>query len=237
MTYLSFPQRIKEVSQDFFDLFFPQSCTACQAPLLGGEKLVCTPCRGTLPRTNFHLLKQSPLEKIFWGRIPVEGIWAYLRYTKGGKVQSMLHALKYRGNQSLGILLGQWFGHELKRAQCLPHFDCIIPVPLHPERLSTRGYNQSERIAEGLSKTLNIPYRTDLLIRVRSTSTQTKKSRYHRWENVSTVFQTPKPELLQSLRILLVDDVITTGATLEAASQPILQANASVGIACIAYAR
>ena len=238
MTHIALPQPIREACQNFLDLFFPPSCTACHAPLLTGEEHICTACRVELPRTNFHLLPSSPLERLFWGRLPVEGVWAYLRYTKGGKVQSLLHGLKYKGRQPVGLMLGEWFGAALRKSPNVPEFDFIVPVPLHKRRLRERGYNQSDLIADGLSKSLQVPVRKRLAFRKEATGTQTKRSRYNRWLNVSTVFEVEAPEReLEGKKVLLVDDVLTTGATLEALGQAFVEKGATVGIAVLAYAR
>ncbi len=236
---LTLPKSAKEAFADFFDLFFPCSCVSCHAPLIRGEQQLCTHCNSSLPKTNFHLLNgDSPLELLFWGRVPIHSVWAYLRYTKGGKAQRLLHSLKYQDNQPLGIMLGRWFGYEIK-VQLLQkgNVDLIIPVPLHRSKLKSRGYNQSDLIARGLSEGLGLPFSTQVLLRKRATDTQTRKSRMGRWLNVATVFAVDDTTCLQGKHILLVDDVLTTGATLEAAAQPLISSGARVSIAVLAYAR
>lgn len=235
---MSMPRIIKEVCQDFFELIFPAVCVACEHPLIRGEGQVCTKCKASLSKTNFHLLEESPLEKLFWGRIPIQHIWAYLSYHKGGKTQKLLHSLKYRNNQLLGVELGQWYGYDLLAANLAQHFDYIIPVPLHASRLRSRGYNQSELFAQGLSAIMGVPCISTAVVRSTATSTQTKKARYARWLNVEAVFEAKDTAAIKGKHLLLVDDVVTTGATLEALGQVFLEAGCKgISIVTIAYAK
>lgn len=219
------------------DLFYPRLCVACQAPLLLHEQIVCLRCRIALPRTDFGLYPDNPVARKFWGKIPVEGAVAMLHFHKGSKVQSMMHALKYHQRKDVGILLGQLLGYYLHQHHLFTRADYISIVPLHANKLRLRGYNQCAVIGAGLSEVLKIPLLEDLIERTTFTSTQTKKSRIERWNNVKDVFTVHAPERVHHKHVLLIDDVITTGSTLEAcASHLIALPNTKVSIAAVAYA-
>lgn len=206
----------------FVNLIYPKSCCACGALLMTDELHVCMSCRLLLPRTRFHKHFENQFKKIFWGRIPLETGTALYFFEKGGKVQRLIHHFKYRGNTDLGFYLGALLGRDIRGS---PHFkglDCIVPVPLHPKKKKQRGFNQSEVIARGIASRLSVPCYEHLLIRKQETSTQTRKNRFNRWQNVSEVFETPCPSELTGKSVLLVDDVITTGSTLEACAQKLL---------------
>ena len=230
---------LRALLTDFAALFFPQACLACQAALVAGEHYLCTTCRAELPYTDYHLLPaaQNPLGRRFWGKLPVTHTLSYLRFLRHGHVQHLLHQLKYQGQQEVGKALGQLYGAELATAGFSPEFDLIVPVPLHRRKLARRGYNQADAFAAGLSLTLHCPWSADALRRTEHTDSQTRKSRTERWQNVATVFEVARPEEVAGRHILLVDDVLTTGATLEACGAALLAAGASqVSIATIACA-
>ncbi len=214
---------ILDCLKSFSLLLYPDTCCACGATLVSGEEHLCSHCLTGLPRTGFHLYKENQLTKVFWGRVSLETGTALYYYQKGSRVQKLIQNFKYRGNQALGHYLGFLLGQELRSSAFYAGLDCIIPVPLHPAKERSRGYNQSNVIAGGISGVLDIPYSTNLLIRRQATSTQTRKSRFSRWENVSSVFQTPDREFLCHKNILLVDDVVTTGSTLEACAQKLVE--------------
>jgi ComF family protein len=172
-----------------------------------------------LPETRYHEFDNSPLSQLFMGRVAVENVGAFLFYKKGNQVQRILHHLKYNGGKEVGSFLGNIYGIQLIQHEKWKAVDMIIPIPLHKKKEKKRGYNQSEWIAKGLSAGMQIPYNTNLLIRSEFTETQTKKSRFHRWENVKEVFHLTDLTALTNKHILLCDDVLTTGATLEAAIQ------------------
>lgn len=210
--------------EDFVSLVFPQICNACGKPLHKHESLICNYCKVKLPYTNFHRQSDNPIEKIFWGRVPVEKASALLYFHKGNRVQQLMHRFKYKGKKEIGELIGNIYGHELVKSNVFTDADMIIPVPLHPDKLKKRGYNQSDFFAQGISKATNIPCQTNILIRATASSTQTKKSRFERWENVETIFKVEDNSLIENKHIILVDDVITTGATVEACAQTLLKA-------------
>ncbi len=222
---------------DFFSLLFPRTCYACGNNLFRNEKLVCMSCLFHLPKTNFHKDKSNPVSKTFWGRVNLESATALYFYKKGGKVQHLIHQLKYKGHKEIGVFLGEQYGTELMQTSNFNTVDLIIPIPLHRKKLRKRGFNQAETFAKGLSNSMNSELDTVSVIRNIATSTQTKKSRYKRWENVSEIFVLRNPKKLAGKHILVVDDVITTGATMEACVQTLHKVdNVKISVASIAFA-
>ncbi len=203
---------------DFLDMLFPRTCLTCRNLLEKNEEMICMQCRYALPQTNFHLQSDNELARKFWGRIPLKYAFAYLRFIKAGKVQVLLHQLKYHGRQEVGEMLGLWYGNELKKHNLATEFDMILPVPLHPSKLKKRGYNQCDSIAKGLSESMGITWDSQILVRQKANISQTRKDRIERWENVADIFMLQQAEKVKDKNILLIDDVITTGATLEACS-------------------
>jgi ComF family protein len=203
------------VIDDFISLLFPRICAACGNSLLKQEEIICISCEFHLPRTNFHLSPDNPVSRLFWGKIPLESAAAYLYFNKGSNVQRLIHQLKYKGRKDIGIKLGRQYGQDLKVSPFFQKIQLIIPVPLHTRRLKKRGYNQSEQFAIGLGETMKIPVDPNAICRKKETETQTNKSRFKRWQNVAEVFEIKNSNSLEMKHILLVDDVITTGATLE----------------------
>jgi ComF family protein len=222
---------------DFVGLLFPQLCPACGASLMAGEEVICTDCRFTLPFTNFHLQPDNIVARQFWGKVELQGAYALYYFAKGGKVQNLMHHFKYKGMQEIGILLGNIAGEQLAKSDIFSSVDIIIPVPLHKKRLKERGYNQSTCFAYGLAQRLTAVVDDGNLVRVKSTETQTHKSRFSRFENMQEVFAVSDPEKLNGKHVLLVDDVVTTGSTLEACSLQLLNVDGlKLSIATIAYA-
>ncbi|HEY0740125.1 MAG TPA: phosphoribosyltransferase family protein [Chryseosolibacter sp.] len=227
--------RFNEILQDFIYLFFPNYCRGCEESLVKGERIICTRCMLDLPKSNYHLERDNPFYLKFSGRIPVKFVMTLFKFVKRGKVQHLLHALKYKNQPEIGVQLGRVYGADLIAGKYKDQFDVIVPVPLHPSKRKKRGYNQSEEFGKGLSEVLEIPCTEKFLKRIKATSTQTRKSKLSRWENVSEVFEVQQEEELKGKRVLLVDDVVTTGATLEACGQKLLKAGCGdVSIACIA---
>lgn len=222
---------------DFVSLLFPELCAACRESLVANEKLLCTDCRYNLPYTNFHLQPDNIVASQFWGKINVEAAFALFYFTKGGKVQNLLHELKYNGQRQIGNLVGNIAGEQLIKNSIFNTIDYIIPVPLHKKRLRERGYNQSTHFAEGLADKLNSLVEENNLVRIKATETQTHKSRFARFENMQEVFVVSNPQRLINKHVLLVDDVITTGSTLEACGAKLLEIEGlKLSIATIAYA-
>ncbi len=207
---------------NLLSLFYPRLCVGCGDALQQNEEHLCLHCMLHLPETNFHQAHDNPLTNIFAGRVKVEEVASLLYYKKGNNVQRILHALKYKGQKELGAFLGEYYGHLLAREPRFQTVDYIVPIPLHPKKQRKRGYNQSEWIAKGLAEGMGKPYRTDILTRAQYTETQTKKSRFSRWENVKEVFVAKGDESVEGRHLLVCDDVLTTGATMEAAIQQLL---------------
>ncbi len=229
---------LNTVVEDFISLFFPHYCLACSGSLVKGEDLLCTVCLTNLPKTNYHLYRENPIRNKLTGRLPLKHGWAFLKFRKSGIVQHLLHQLKYNNHPEVGVRLGQLFGRELLQSGFDKEFDLILPVPLHSSRKRQRGYNQSSMLAEGLSAAMNIQWDESISVRVQSTVTQTHKTKVERWENVKDVFAVEGLSNLKGKRILLVDDVITTGATLEACGQHLVSCGCSeLSVACLAEAQ
>ena len=198
------------------NLFYPRVCAACGEPLLKDEETVCLKCRFLLPKTGYELNPDNSLAQTFYGRVPFHAVTACFFFAKSGKVQHLIHELKYKGNKEAGVFLGQQLGESIKEAPLFQGIDYLIPVPLHPKREKKRGYNQSLMIAQGIHEVTGIPIGDKYLVRAVNTATQTKKSAEERFKNVKDIFEVRHDEELQEKHVLLIDDVLTTGATLEA---------------------
>jgi ComF family protein len=189
-----------------------------------------------LPETGFYKEKDNQVAQIFWGRAEVENATAQYFFKKGNRIQRLMHQMKYQGQKQIGEVLGKRMGEKLERS-CFNNIDVVVPVPLHPKKMSKRGYNQSEWIARGVGASMNKPMDAKTLIRHSATNTQTRKKRYERWENVASGFGLSDPESLAGKHVLLIDDVITTGATLEACIHTILcSPESKVSVAALAFA-
>ena len=197
------------------NLFYPRVCAACGETLLKDEQTVCLKCRFLLPKTGYELHPDNPLAQIFYGRVKFHAVTACFFFAKSGKVQHLIHELKYKGNKDAGIFLGCQLGETIKEAPLFQDIDYLIPVPLHPKREKQRGYNQSLMIAKGIHEVTGIPIGDKYLIRAVHTATQTKKSAEDRYKNVKDIFEVRHHKELENKHILLIDDVLTTGATLE----------------------
>lgn len=228
---------MKQVISDFLNLFFPEVCMACGNSLYSGEKTICTRCMLKLPRTNFHLDAENPVSKLFWGRAPIDYATSYFYFKKHSDVQHLMHHFKYKGNKEIGFFCGKMLGLALNESQYFADVDYIIPVPLHPKKLIKRGYNQSEIIAKGMAEVMKGNVETKTLIRNINSTTQTRKSRYERFENMDGIFGLKDGYHLEGKHVLLVDDVITTGSTLESCALTLLQIPAiRVSVATLACA-
>lgn len=224
--------------KDFLSLIYPNLCPACGTELVANEDIICTDCRYNLPQTNFHLQADNIVARQFWGKINVESAYALYYFTKGGKVQNLMHHFKYKGMQKIGNLLGTIAGEQLSKNATFSTIDYIIPVPLHKSRLRERGYNQATCFAEGLAEKLTATVEEHNLVRIKATQTQTHRSRFARFENMKEVFQVADADKLKGKHVLLVDDIVTTGSTLEACAIPLLEIpGMKLSIATIAYAQ
>lgn len=228
---------LKRYTEDLINLLFPDLCNGCGKLLYRGEKDICTKCLYDLPYTDFHLYEDNLVAKQLWGRLPLNAAMAMLYFKKGTKVQNLIHSLKYKGKTEVGLTLGKLLANRLVKSEMYADVDLVIPVPLHEKKLRQRGYNQSEYIAKGLATALDLSVSTTHLLRNKATETQTKKARYTRYENMQDVFSVKHENELLNKHILLVDDVITTGATLEACGNTLLNHGIKkLSIAAVAFA-
>lgn len=222
--------------EDFFNLLIPELCVTCGTSLVFGEKVLCLKCCYDLPRTRFESAVDNPVAQLFWGRMPLEYAGSFFRYQTGSRFRMLIHDLKYRERKDIGKVLGKMMGMELRDTP-FRSVDMILPVPLHRSKLRKRGYNQCDPIGEGLSESLGIPFYSGLLERFRESGSQTRHTRFKRWINVEDSFRVREPELLHRNHILLIDDVVTTGSTLEACARVILElGDTKVSIATLAVA-
>ena len=204
---------IKDWLSSFLSLLFPRCCVVCGRPLAKGEECLCTMCNINLPRTDYHLRKDNPVEKLFWGKIPLERATSFFFYRKGSDFRQILHQLKYGGQKDIGAIMGRYMAAELLASGFFEGVDVILPVPLHKKKQQIPGYNQSEWTARGIAAVTGISIDTESVVRQKNTETQTRKSSFERWENVEGIFRLHHAESLAGKHVLIVDDVLTTGAT------------------------
>lgn len=229
--------RWKQLYDSTLHLFFPHVCAGCGTDGLEGSETLCLRCTFSLPRTGFETYANNPVDKIFWGRLLTKAACSIYYFNKETRLQDLLHQLKYQGNRALGLTLGKNMGKWLIRSDLYNTIDGMVPVPLHAKREKQRGYNQAALLAEGMASVWKVPVYNDVLIRSAATDSQTKKSRVQRWQNMQHRFSCPRPEKIKGRHLLLIDDVITTGATLESCGQCLLNGGAaSLRIATLAYA-
>jgi ComF family protein len=224
--------------KSIINLFFPKVCSGCNSFLLTNENVICTVCRHDIPLTNHHLIPNNDAFKKFYGRIPVLHASALFYFHKKGIVQQLIHNLKYKGHEEIGTILGEWYAEDLKTIDVFQNVDEIIPVPLHRRKLKERGYNQVTAFGEALSSSLNLEYNNALLVRNIYSKTQSKKNLLGRTEGIETIFDVSFTEKDHNKHFLLIDDVITTGSTLEACSRALLKIpGARISIVCMAMAQ
>lgn len=224
--------------ESIINLFFPKVCSGCSSFLLSNENVICTVCRHNIPLTNHHLNPENDAFKKFYGRIPVVHTSALFYFHKKGIVQELIHNLKYKGHEEIGTILGEWYAEDLKTIDLLQSIDEIIPVPLHRRKLKERGYNQVTAFGTALSSSLNIDYNDTILVRNVYSKTQSKKNLLGRTEGIESTFDVSFTEKNHNKHFLLIDDVITTGATLEACSRALLKIpGAKISIVCMAMAQ
>lgn len=228
---------MQDIVRAFINLLFPRLCVICEDALVQGESYLCTKCMAKLPHLNLQEERSRLLFEKLSASMPIQEVLAYLLYQKSGSSQQLLRLIKYRNFPELGILLGRHFGARLAASGYGKKFDLIIPVPLHKTKFQQRGYNQSEQFAKGLAEALAVPLGSDMVVRSSAGPSQTRKSRIDRWLNVATSFEVREKDQLKDRWVLLVDDVVTTGATVEACGKVILEAGCSrLSVAALAIA-
>jgi len=216
-------QALKKIFQNTAHLFYPHTCAGCGSDILSKENLLCARCISNLPVTNFAGHPHNPAEEIFFGRVNLKSAHSEFYFAKDSLIQHLVHQLKYKGNQPIGLYMGEMMGKTLHNSKRFEAIDALVPLPLYADKERKRGYNQAAIICNGMSQIMNIPVINNKLIRQRYTETQTKKHRVERWENVEGSFIVNDATALKGKHLLLVDDVVTTGATLEAASIALLR--------------
>lgn len=223
--------------KSIINLFFPKVCYACHNLLNDNEDTICMDCRHDLPITNFHFDNNDSVAKVLYGRAKIENGTALFRFEKKGNVQRLIHNLKYKDHEHIGFVLGKWLGGELKTLESYKNIDVVIPVPLHKNKLKKRGYNQVALFGQQVAEALNADYLDDVLVKVTNTKSQVNKKRLARWTNSDELFTLKNIEAIDNKHILVVDDIITTGATLEACISILNQAkNIKISIATMAIA-
>lgn len=214
---------VQRYASGLFNLFYPHTCVACGQALLAGENVVCYRCVADMPETGFWKDSNNRLAQRFWGRVTIQGAAALYRFNKGSGVQQLIHELKYRGRKDVGEYAGRLTGHRLlEEGSVIKNIDLVVPVPLHWKKQRQRGYNQCDYFASGIAEVLGKPWLPDAVIRNSENVSQTQMDRFERWVNVASIFSIQNPAALSGKHILLVDDVMTTGATAEACLQAIL---------------
>ncbi|MDR0792023.1 MAG: ComF family protein [Chitinophagaceae bacterium] len=226
---------IKKYLSDFLNLFFPVYCVACGENIPDKKIPLCTLCYSRLPETNFFTIDNNSVEKIFYGRLPVIHAGSAYFYSKDSIVQKLIYALKYRGDKNCGIYLGKLMAVELEKASWIKEINALVPIPLNKKREQQRGYNQAKLIADGIKEVLQIPVLENAVVRKQFTETQTHKTRAQRQQNMEDVFMVENADLLNGKHILLIDDIVTTGATLDACGNAIVKnSTAKLSIATVA---
>lgn len=227
---------LSDIKESLLHLLFPHVCEGCGTDILQTEHFLCAKCYADLPKTEFHLYPNNPIEKIFWGRLPLTNATAQYYFTKDSKMQHLMHGLKYKGNKELGLYLGRLMGHAFAKSNRFSYIDALIPLPLFPAKEKQRTYNQATILCEGIAEVLSKPVLKDVIIRTMHTDSQTKKNRLERWANMEGRFELVKPEIIKGKHVLLIDDVITTGATLEACGTALMEAeNLQLSIATLCF--
>lgn len=224
--------QLNELWGDFVSLIFPKICIHCRIPLVSQEDHLCTACRLHLPKTGFVHHAENPVFQRLAFEPKIQQAMAFLHFSKGGLAQSIIHEVKYRGNVALAELAGEWMGEAMRAAGWSA--DMIVPVPIHLSRRRVRGFNQSDHYALGISQVMKIPVRSDVVIRSKKTTTQTRKNKTERWENIDQVYQIVQEDVLRGRHVLLVDDVLTTGATIGMLADVLSSVVAGISIAALA---
>lgn len=207
--------KINDLFTEFLNLIYPECCIICGENLLADEQFVCFQCICEIPKTHYHNQRDNAAEKRFWGKVDIFRATAFFHYQKGSAFQTLIHNLKYKGYRELGEIFGRFAAADLIESEDFTNIDYIVPVPLHPNKLRKRGYNQSEFIARGLAAVMQKPLEIENLYRAIENPTQTQKTVYERFENTAGIFALRDLQLFENRHVLLVDDVMTTGSTLE----------------------
>jgi ComF family protein len=229
--------RFKEIKDSLLQLVFPHVCDGCGSDTLNEESQLCLRCLAALPETNFENHAGNPVEKMFWGRLRLAGAAARYYFTKESLIQRLMHQFKYRGNKDLGFQLGRLMGLALKESGRFSTAEALVPLPLFPAKEKKRGYNQATVLCEGIAEVLHLPVLKTVINRPEHTETQTKKGRIERWKNMEGKFVLANPDEIRNKHVLLIDDVVTTGATLEACGNELLKAvNVILSIATLCQA-
>lgn|SRR5690606_16238855 len=228
--------------QDLLDFLFPRNCACCEQLLVANEQVICTTCRNDLPLTNSHLSNENPVKKLFYGRASIENAMSLLIFQKKGITQRLMHSLKYKGNEEVGSVLGEWVALNLEQTFWHSELDMVVPVPLHKKRFRERGYNQVEGFGKAIARRLEIPYNDKCLLKTRGVETQVFKNLAARFKNVEHSFRITEKQKerkkLEGKHLLLVDDIITTGATLETCANCLLEIpGTKVSVATMATTR
>ena len=226
---------ITQIGHSLTHLFFPQVCYGCGSDLVSDEQLLCLHCLHRLPYTDFQLRTNNPVERIFWGRLPVVQAAGIFYLTKDSILERLMYQLKYKGKQEVGIYCGRMMGQAICETS-FASVDALVPLPLFPAKERKRGYNQATVICEGIASIIHRPVWKNAVQRVTGTQTQTRKNRIERWENMKGRFNISDAAALSGKHVLLVDDVITTGATLEACGTELAEAGAMVSVITLGYA-
>jgi ComF family protein len=225
---------LKEIKESVLHLLFPHICAGCGNDILNKESSLCMRCIDAMPETNFELHPGNPVEKIFWGRLALSSATGQFYFTKESLMQHLMHQFKYKGNRELGLQLGRLMGDQLKRSGRFDTIDALIPLPLFPAKERKRGFNQATILCQGIADVLKTPVLDKVIIRPQHTETQTKKGRIERWKNIDGKFILDNPAAIQGKHLLLVDDVVTTGATLESCGHELLKTdNVQLSIASL----
>ena len=228
--------KLSNILNDINSILFPWLCFGCNARLYRGEQILCAFCRNQLPLTEYSLNEENAVDRIFYGRTDIKNAISLLYYTEKGIVKNLIHSLKYRNRQEIGSFLGDWLGTQLAQEINSGAIDYVIPVPLHPKKQKKRGYNQVTFFGEQIAAHLDAKYLPNILIKKINTRSQTKKERENRWQDPSVLYDISEPAVLRRKNVLLVDDIITTGATIEACSEAIHSVEGvNISIASMAY--
>jgi ComF family protein len=215
--------KIKTFFTNLVSLLYPELCVICGEPLVENENFFCYACFLKLPRTNYHLISENQAIERLAGKVSLVKASSYFYYSKGGIAQRLIAEIKYKGNRNLGEWIGRYIAKDMISSGFFKGIDYIIPVPLHRSKEKKRGFNQAEKIAEGIAQVTKIPLETNNVIRIKANTSQTRKGVFDRWRNTLNLFYIKNPELFNEKHILLIDDVLTTGSTLEAVAQSLLK--------------